>query len=293
MPDRNETSLRECRLLTKNEFPAVYQTLTKAFSDYVVPFALTETQLTNHFVLTAVDLDRSVGCFEGNQLIGASMNGFGMWNGRPTVYDACTGVLPEHRRKGVSTDMFRFMLPGLKRSGVEQLLLEVIATNLGAVRLYEGLGFRVTRDLALLQCDTRTSGTGDLTNVFEVREIETPDWDLFKQFWDVDPSWQNSPEAVDRSLSLKRIIGAFHDGKCVGYVLFSARFGRISQMAVAKEYRRQGVGSRLLYAMHSVIDEGYSAQVVNADISAEGMLPFFRKLGYYERLRQHEMTLDL
>ena len=293
MPDLNETSSFTYRFLTTGEFPDVYQAITTAFSDYTVTFALTEIQLRNHMSLTAVDLDRSVGCFAEGHLIGASLNGFGNWLGRPTVYDACTGVLPEFRRKGVGTDMFQFMLPYLKRNGVEQFLLEVITTNHAAVSLYEGLGFRRSRGLALLQCDKPKNEIEHFTRDVDVRELETPDWQLFREFWDVDPSWQNLPEAIDRSRASKRIIGAYQDGQSVGYIVFSARFGRISQIAVSKAHRRRGVGSALLSAMHSTIVDEYPTQVVNVDLASERTLEFFKKFGYYEKISQHEMMLEL
>ncbi len=293
MAESNKTSIRRCQFLDAGKFDRLYETFTKAFSDYIVPFALTEAQLRNHIKLTAVELDRSVGCFVDNRLIGFSMNGFGDWGGRQAVYDACTGVLPEYRRQGVSKAMFHFMLPVLKEDGVEVFLLEVIKSNKGAIHLYEGLGFEAVRELVLLQCDQEKAELEKRTIELDIRQIETPDWVLFSQFWDVHPSWQNSIHAVNRSLKMKKILGAFSQGKCIGYILFSARFGRISQLAVSKENRRQGVGSSLVRAMHNVIDKGFSAQVVNADRSIDGLMLFFQQLGYYERLCQYEMELAL
>ncbi len=293
MQDGNQTSFRECRFLDHGHFASLYETFTAAFSDYVVPFALTETQLRNHILLTAVDLDRTVGCFDGDRLIGFSLNGFGTWKGRAAVYDACTGVLPEFRRQGVSTAMFEFMLPDLKKQGIEQFVLEVITTNHGAVRLYEGLGFEAVRKLVLLQCDQAADESKRSIIEIDIRLIDQPDWELFEQFWDGYPSWQNSAEAVNRSLKMKKILGAFHQGTCIGYIVFSARFGRISQLAVSKEYRLRGVGSTLVRAMHSLLEEGFSSQVVNADMSIDGVMDFFGKLGYYQRLSQHEMVLEL
>jgi ribosomal protein S18 acetylase RimI-like enzyme len=293
MQNGNQTSLRECRFLGLDHFASLYETFTAAFSDYVVPFALTEAQLRNHIILTAVDLDRTVGCFDGERLIGFSMNGFGTWQGRQTVYDACTGVLPEFRRQGVSRAMFEFMLPVLKKLGIERFVLEVITTNDGAIRLYEGLGFKAVRNLVLLQRDKAVDGSTLSIIETDIRVIDQPDWELFEQFWDGYPSWQNSVDAVNRSRKMKKILGAFHQGICIGYIVFSARFGRISQLAVSKEYRLQGVGSTLVRAMHSLLEEGFSSQVVNADMSIDGVMHFFGKLGYYQRLSQHEMVLDL
>ncbi len=291
MQDRNQTSLRECRFLGDDDFERLFGAFNSAFSDYVIPFALTEAQFRNHITLTAVDLERSVGYFVGGELAGFSLNGFGEWEGRQTVYDACTGVLPQWRRQGASREMFEFMLPVFREEGIEQFLLEVITTNDGAIRLYEGLGFKAVRELALLQSDQRSEPISSSIEI-DIREIGKPDWASFTQFWDVRPSWQNSADAVDRSLGMKKTLGAFHDGKCVGYILFSARFGRVSQLAVSKEHRRNGVGASLVHAMHSVIEPGFSSQVVNADISVDGVMAFFQKLGFYERLRQYEMVLD-
>jgi ribosomal protein S18 acetylase RimI-like enzyme len=293
MPDRNETYSRKCRFLSNDDFDVVHKTLTTAFSDYVIPFALTESQLRNHMVLTAVDLERSAGCFIDGRLVGTSLNGFGNWQGRLTAYDTCTGVLPEFRRRGISSAMFELMIPHLRSAGVEQFLLEVISTNAGAVRLYDELGFKATRELALLQCDKRPDVVESTSKDVELQDIGTPEWPLLKRFWDVEPSWQNLPEAMERSVSAKRMIGGFYEGKCIGYILFSARSGRIAQMAVSKEHRRKRVGSMLLNAMHAVIDTESSPQVVNADIGAEGMLAFFTNFGYHEMLRQHEMLLEL
>src|SRR5205807_2562 len=106
-------------------FSRLYDAFILAFSDYVVPFALTEVQFRNHIVLNAVDLDSTIGCVDGENLIGFSLNGFGEWLGKSTVYDAGTGVIPDFRRQGVSQKMFDLMLPIFKEKGVEQCLLEV------------------------------------------------------------------------------------------------------------------------------------------------------------------------
>ena len=178
MGNGNETALRQCRFLNDKYFQKLYDAFTEAFSDYIIPFALTETQFRNHINLNAVDLERTVGCVEGDRLVGFSLNGFGLWDGKPTVYDAGTGVIPDFRRQGVSEAMFELMLPIFKESGIEQCLLEVIATNTGAISLYEKWGFHTVRELALQQCDGRVDPSGDAPQNFEMREIDNPDWAL-------------------------------------------------------------------------------------------------------------------
>ncbi len=293
MDNGNETASRLCRFLSEDYFQTLYDAFIEAFSDYVVPFALTETQFRNHIILNAVDLARTVGCVESERLIGFSLNGFGHWEGKPTVYDAGTGVIPDRRRRGISEAMFDLMLPVFRENGAEQFLLEVITTNTGAIRLYEKLDFHIVRDFALLQCDSRISWAAETQKNIEIREIGEPDWDLLTTFWDGKPSWQNSIDAVKRSNKMKRILGAFADEKCVGYVVFSGKFGRVAQFAVDKKHRNRGIGTALVLAMQSETADGFSMQVINIDKSISTAMKFFHNRGFYVRLSQHEMVKQM
>jgi ribosomal protein S18 acetylase RimI-like enzyme len=214
-----ETVPYQCRFLDDGYFDRLYAAFIEAFSDYVIPFALTETQFRNHINLNAVDLERTIGSFEGDRLIGFSLNGFGDWNGRSTVYDAGTGVIPAFRRRGVSEKMFEMMVPHFKGAHFEQWLLEVISTNTAAIRLYEKLGFHRTREIALLQFDGKVAG--EKPSGVEIRDIDEPDWKFLTAFWDGTTTWQNSVDAMERSRMNKRILGAFVDGECVGYIVSS------------------------------------------------------------------------
>ncbi len=289
----DETALHRCCFLDEEHFAELYATFTEAFSDYVYPFALTDTQFRNHLLLNGVDLARTAGCFVGGRLVGFSLNGFGNWNGVETVYDAGSGVIPSFRRKHICESMFEMMLPVFREQGVGQCLLEVITSNTGAIRLYEKLGFKINRELALLKCDSEVAAPGPVSPKIEIREMSEPDWDLFSTFWDGIPSWQNSPAAIDRSQKNKTTKCATVDDRCVGYVIYSSRFGRAAQMAVAREHRHHGVGTALLRAMRSDTAEGYSMQVINIDKGLPHAMKFFNDHGFYERFAQYEMVLSL
>lgn len=292
MAQVNETVLRQCRFLSEDDFDRLYQTFIHAFSDYVFQFALTEEQFRNHIILNAVDLDRSIGCFEAGRLVGVSLNGFGQWKGKPTVYDAGTGVIPGRRRRGISNEMFEMMVPVFKREGIEQFLLEVVTSNHAAVRLYEKFHFRPVRELALLQCDRPLRPRAAPADIV-IDEISNPDWGLLTSFWDGEPSWQNTVEAVMRSRRMKQIRGAFLDGECVGYIAYSSKFGRVAQCAVAHAHRRRGIGTALVTRMERAMAAGYSMQIINIDKSITGAIEFFNRLGFYERLSQYEMLRTL
>lgn len=290
---RNENPPVVCRYLDENDFSSVHQTFFEAFSDYLITFQLTPRQLERHIILNAVDLNRSVGCFHDGKMVAFTMNGFGMWNGKPTIYDAGTGVIPAFRRQGLSRRMFELMFPMCEELGIEQCLLEVITGNEKAVKLYENLGFHPTRTLLLLETKNLIKTREIVAGGLEIREIRSPDWDLFLTFWDGDTSWQNSVEAIERSMDLKKVLGAFIEGECIGYIAFSANLGRIAQLAVSKNYRNRGVGTALLLAVQSGAKEAESLQVINLDESMTEVVRFFENRGFGVLLSQYEMLKPL
>jgi len=289
MDSRNETYSRQCRFLDETYFLTLYEAFIAAFADYVMPFDLSVQQFGNHMLLTAVDLESSVGVIEDEKLIGFTINGFGQWNGRRTVYDAGTGVLPEFRRRGLGLTMFDVMMPIFKDRGIEQYLLEVITTNKKAISMYEKLGFGKTRTLSLLELSADANFGPDVLIDIKLRDIEVPDWDLLQTFWDGDPSWQNSLSAIERSRPQKRIVGAFHNGDCLGYIVYSANSGRIAQIAVDPNYRGLGIGSLLLKKLISDLDPDAKPQVVNIDRSLHEAMRFFENRGFSTKLSQFEM----
>jgi ribosomal protein S18 acetylase RimI-like enzyme len=61
--------------------------------------------------------------------------------------------------------------------------------------------------------------------------------------------WQNSFEAIARASEDFIPLGTFDSDRLVGYVIFEPAAGDITQIAVSKTHRRQGIGSTLLGEM--------------------------------------------
>jgi len=293
MDERNETTTFDCRFLGDEYFSVLHRKFIQAFSDYSRPFELNEERFKNHILLNAVDLERSVGCFRRDEIIGFSLNGFGLWEGKETVYDAGTGVIPEERRRGVSDAMFDLMIPALKNDSAEQFLLEVITTNDPAVSLYKKLGFNIQRELLLLEAPGKLHLGGQPNMDIQVRRIAAVDLPLYEEFWEGTPSWQNSNEALERSERMKTILGAFIDDRCVGYIAFSSGLGRIAQFVVDKNYRSRGIGNRLLLEMQNDLGGGCRMQVLNIDSAVTETVQYLMSRGFEKALAQYEMIMPL
>lgn len=306
------------RFLSAADLPRVRVTFNQAFADYFVDLQLSEEQLANHLGGSAVRLDLSVGAFAGDAMVGLLLNGIDVWDGMLTAYDAGTGVVPAHRGHGVAGEMFRFAVPRLKESGVKRCVLEVIRQNEPAIKAYRELGFTPTRELLCFkrpaafvgrrselgkpqptpgQPESGPGGPGPVPAggglPLHVEEVGDPAWDLWSTFWDWQPSWQNSPGSIARLAWRCTILGAFHEGRCIGYVGFVPGAGRVMQIAVAADWRRQGVGARLLRSVRAQVADDHDLSIINVDASAEGTLAFLRANGFEPTIGQHEMVRAL
>ncbi len=310
--------LTDYRFLSPADMPRLRAAFNQAFADYFVTLQLSEEQLASHLSGTAVRLDLSVGAFVGEEMVGLLLNGVDVWQGLLTAYDAGTGVVPAHRGRGVAGEMFRFAVPRLKESGVRRCVLEVINENEPAIKAYRELGFAPTRELicfkrsavslgqpaaadgpgpAAGQPSPAPSGPGPAAAgdalPLRVEEVRDPAWEAWQAFWDWHPSWQNSPGSVARLAWRCTTLGAFHRGECVGYVVLVPSSGRILQLAVAPEWRRRGVGARLLRSVRAQVAGDRDLSIINVDASAQPTLDFLRANGFAPTIRQHEMARTL
>ena len=112
----------------------------------------------------------------------------------------------------------------------------------------------------------------------EIRRVDEPEWELFKSFWDGDPSWQNSIDAVERVANDRVVVCAYVDETCVGYGVAFKPWVSLMQLAVAPAHRRKGIGSRILSALQREVSETESLKVSNIDEGAEGYARVLREL---------------
>jgi ribosomal protein S18 acetylase RimI-like enzyme len=281
------------RFLTYTEADrnAAHSAFQQAFSDYQVDMRMSRAQFDYRLLRDGIDLTKSVGAFQENELIGFCLSGVGTWEGRPTVYDAGTGVVPQHRRQGIGQEMFSFMLPRLEEAGFSQYLLEVITSNEPAVSLYRNLGFEDTRRLKVFR--TMSPVQNLITRQADVREVVVPDWDVYQTFWDFHPSWQNSIAATERTAHENVVLETYADDRCVGYGIVSRNSGNLFQLAVDKRHRRKRWGSLLLTELQHRVLTSEPLKVNNVDDASCESVSFYEWCGFRVVLEQYELMKTL
>lgn len=280
--------------LTEKELPELHEAFLQSFADYLVPIQLNAEQFKTKIKREGIALSFCAAAYVGTEMVGFILTGLGEWLGRPTAYNAGTGVLPQFRGYNLTQQLYAYMLPKLRESGVEQCLLEVIQENAPALRSYKAVGFKVTRTLDLFRGQKnelllKTEGQDN----FKINATTKPDWRLYERFWDAEPSWQNTAEAVRQSPDAKVILEARDaEQKIIGYIILFPNTGSVAQFAVDARSRGKGIGTALLReAAQSTMAP--SLMFVNIDTSATSLIAYLGRRHFSYVLRQYEMLLPI
>lgn len=277
------------RFLSSADATALFECFLAAFSDYEVDMRASREEFEQRLVRDGVRLEISAGAFDESRMVGFYLNAPGEWQGKQTMYDAGTGVIPAYRRQGIAEQLFNFMVPHLKKASVEQYLLEVLTQNQRALGLYRKLGFVEIRRFAIFRRSEPLPAGTDRS----IRRVDRLEWKLFKTFWDGHPSWQNSIDDVERVANECVVVCAYVDEKCVGYGIAFAPWASLMQLAVAPAYRRKGIGSRILSVLQHEVSATKSLKVNNIDEELKGTLAFYEAHGFKMVLEQYEMVKTL
>ncbi|MEM7086751.1 MAG: GNAT family N-acetyltransferase [Bacteroidota bacterium] len=266
----------------------ILEAFNDAFSDYFVPFHLTLGQLQSKIKADHVAPHLSVGVFENDQLIAFILHGIDTSGNQKVLYNGGTGVIPSRRGQGLTKRMHDFLIPSLTEQHIDLLTLEVITTNIQAIRSYEKVGYERDRLLACYKGDVMIS-LGN--NPIEIKELREYDWPVLQSFWDIAPTWQNSKRTLNGLKRTNKSLAAYWEGRCVGYVIYDASSKRIQQIAVAPNFRRRKVATTLVAALTATF--GNSLSIINVDKYSPPINSFLQYLGLENYLDQYEMTLKL
>ncbi|AZB00276.1 GNAT family N-acetyltransferase [Chryseobacterium joostei] len=256
-----------------------------SFSDYVVPFHLTRELLNFKIATEKIDLSLSVGAFEDDKLVGFILQAEKIENGVGIAYNAGTGVIPEGRGKGLVRKMYDFIIPLLKERNINTLVLEVIDGNQKAIRAYENLGFTIVRRLL---CFNGNINSIENNSEIIIKELTDFQWETFRSFRDIEPSWQGSDFVLKDMKKDCTILGAFKGEKLVGYTIYNSIVRKIYQVAVDKNHRKQGIATVLFDAIKNDIN-GQAVSLNNVDEISEDTSSFLSKIGLENKVSQFEM----
>lgn len=274
--------IRNLNTITTDELLSVFN---RSFSDYIVPFHLSQEQLEMKITADKIDLNLSVGAFESGKLAGFILNAEKEEDEKRIAYNGGTGVVSEFRGQGLVRKMYDYILPVFKERKTNTLTLEVIEGNNPAIIAYENLGFKTVRKLL---CFNGIINLEEKDINISIKEIKSFQWEKFKSFWDIEPSWQSSVIVLENIHQSCTILGAYKNEQLKGYIIYNPAVKKVYQIAVDQNSRRQGIGTKLLNATGQ---QGIS--VNNVDDTSENTPAFLNAAGLKNWVSQFEMKKDI
>lgn len=284
----NNTNL-QIRTLAGTSAETIHEAFIDAFSEYEVPIDMPLEKLQEMMVTRDLNPDFSVGCFDGEKLVGFILTGYRENGKEKSCYDGGTGVIKAYQRKGIGEMMLKELLLLLKEKGVSRFVLEVLENNTPAINLYEKYGFAKTRKLHCFEIEKeklRTvpeRGFGiSVVNPATIVENEEK-YSLFT------PTWQNEIRSVLNVRKNYTLVSLSCTSRvlCYGYVHKTK--GDIPQIGILEEWKNWGLEAHLIneLAKHTESKNLIVLNVEENNYLAEVM----QKLEFGNFVNQFEMIL--
>lgn len=239
-----------------------------AFSDYIVPLQPDAETFKAALTSRGFDPEASFVAVEEDDIVG-------FWNvaTRNTErYLIGSGTRIGHRGRGLASSLGQAAIQKARNSGTKSFWLEVIEGNIGAERLYQKLGFAVTRKL---DCHRLDHPSPDRSSC-EFSDFGTVA-NIIQQYASWKPTWQNAKETICRA----QLTSFLHEK---GGVIIGAG-GLVHQIAASETS-----------ALESVIAAAATVgplTLVNVDASDTALFSLLQELGAHRFIVQSEMRLSL
>jgi RimJ/RimL family protein N-acetyltransferase len=268
---------------------ALAEIFTRSFEGYFYPQQATGALLAARARIENLDLHRTLVIESGGEPVGIAvlgLRGERAWCGG-------FGVAARARGRGLSHRLVAAMLEQAREAGARECALEVLTRNQRAIAAYARAGFRVTRDLRIVEwrqpeTEARRRETGEQAGAAVL--VEHAPALLLERFAVLHPApaaWQRDlPSLLVRAKVIGLAIMA--GGRAAAYALVSetADGGAHLQDLGAEN---DGLASALLAAL-----QRRYARIVSVNEPADSPLTAaFDLAGFAETDRQHEMVIEL
>lgn len=277
------------KVFEASDLQGLYEAFVQAFSGNSVTFHPSPAQFERR-MFNKLNLNPAISSLmlSGNEVVGFVLHTLAVYHDKLTAYNGGTGLIPAHRGSKRSYLFYERLLPTIQASGAQRILLEVIATNEPACKLYHALGFNQKR---LLKCYKLHDEIEDKSPDITFKPVKIFD-SKYEAYWDYSPTFLDSSQQLVHNLDNEVILEACINRLTVGYIIFQPALGRISQFGVAPQWRNQGIGSALIYGAQTRCYQK-KLTIMNVPEDQVDTIEALGALGFVNEVDQLEMELIL
>lgn len=280
----------QIKILSGTPVEIIQEAFVDAFSEYEVPIEMPVEKLHETMVNRDLNPEFSVGCFDGEKLVGFILTGYRETGGVKTCYDGATGVIKSYQRKGVGEMMLKELFQLLKEKGVSKFVLEVLENNSPPIKLYEKYGFVRTRKLKCFEIEKQNlKPVPDRGFTMTVTHPAKPiiNDDLYRLY---RASWQNETKSVMNVAENYSLVTLACSGKLLCYGYIHKTKGDITQIGILEEWKHWGLEAHLLNEL-AKCTENDKLMVLNVE-KGNYLCETLRKQAFINFINQWEMVLQ-
>jgi len=268
------------------------KTFNKAFSDYIVPIQLSHGQFVQKIIQkTNISFKYSIGSYYNKKLVGFIFNSIDYYEGKKTAYNGGTGVITDFRGNHLTQRMYESVFPKFENIGIEQCVLEVIANNKPAIKVYENLGFKRTKFYHCLKLLEESTYLGKIKmNNVDLIIPDKPKWKRYERFCDYDTCFLDSFPLLKKNKENETILEAYLNQQLVGFLIFNRKMGRVEHIGIDHNARGKGIGTLLIKKMIKICRKK-PIYILNLNERNYSLLNFFLRLGFRNEIDQFEFKL--
>jgi len=222
--------------LENTSLEEIVSCLCESFADYFVPMSPNVDYWSGRFKAARLSFELSFGMFESGRLVGFILHGID--NDVPgdlMAFNTGTGVLPDFRGLGCVDQLYAVALPLLIAAGVKTCRLEVIQKNDRAIRVYERIGFHISRSLRCFKGKLELTAEGfrlEERGFAALMTRQRTDQRLY--------SWDCTNMAMLAAGSLYRCYEVYHLDSCLGYFVLNPETGFLPQFELYEAAETNG-----------------------------------------------------
>ncbi|WP_298417911.1 GNAT family N-acetyltransferase [uncultured Kordia sp.] len=273
----------EIKSLQLTPIQEIISTLNLAFSDYFIPINFTIDYVNERWAASGVDYSLSFGVFDNNELVGFIIHAINIYGDTKVAYNASTGIIPIHRRKGLLTKLYEKAIIKLKENGIQKSTLECITKNERAILAYQKVGFNIDRQYHLYKLEWKQK---DIDTKYKIDISNTFDFSEFNQLENYFPSIENQNHCLEKYQDNLIAIKVSDQNEIIAYLLFHKISKRIHRLGV-----KQNDWNTFGEVLFSGLETG-SYNIINIDTQNKSLHAFFRKMNFDNYIDQYDMSFD-
>ena len=245
---------------------------------------MTENKLDKFFQESGIDRSLSLVSYSQNNITGLILNSQGFINNEKNIFLAGTDVVPEYRKRGIFTNLYKFNEENLCKNKYQKYYLKVLQQNKTAIDLYKKNGFSISREISVMKClnPIQTSNNNDIKIVPPFSEFDYSD---IKHCLLIKPSFEHSEYILRKYEEKYNVAIILYKNKISAFCVFSLDNGNLIQLGYNNIYDLKKILIFLTNKYNNIIAK-------NIDNKYIDLIEMLSSIGFIEIFRQYEMIKD-